>query len=136
MTDMPQAVHWTGGTSAGNIVNKMVRDGTIPSPSQMQCVDCGKQAAHYDHRDYSKPLQVDPVCRSCNAKRGPAMPIPGSIANLVNRGLAPYRNKAPVARLLRAMGKSDAMLSKLPGRLTNEHWRELVSEFMEDTEAA
>ena len=28
-------------------------------------------------RDYSKPLDVAPVCHSCNHKRGPAKPHPG-----------------------------------------------------------
>lgn len=36
------------------------------------CVDCGDRADRYDHRDYSKPLAVDPVCRRCDRKRGPA----------------------------------------------------------------
>jgi hypothetical protein len=43
-------------------------DGSIP------CVDCGKPARNYDHRDYHKPLEVDPVCLSCNKQRGPAEP--------------------------------------------------------------
>lgn len=34
------------------------------------CVDCGKQAHHYDHRDYLEPLAVQPVCGSCNHRRG------------------------------------------------------------------
>jgi hypothetical protein len=37
------------------------------------CVDCGKTAHGYDHRDYRKPLDVVPICRSCNYKRGPAL---------------------------------------------------------------
>jgi hypothetical protein len=37
------------------------------------CVDCGLPARGYDHRDYSKPLAVEPVCRGCNRKRGPAI---------------------------------------------------------------
>jgi hypothetical protein len=36
------------------------------------CTDCGNPACQYDHRDYSRPLDVDPVCRSCNKKRGTA----------------------------------------------------------------
>jgi hypothetical protein len=44
-------------------------DGSVP------CVDCGKPATHYDHREYAKPLEVDPVCRSCNIRRGPAKDI-------------------------------------------------------------
>lgn len=35
------------------------------------CVDCKKRrAVHWEHRDYNKPLEVEPVCRSCNYKRG------------------------------------------------------------------
>jgi len=36
------------------------------------CVDCGRSAIHYDHRDYLKPLDVVPTCQSCNFKRGRA----------------------------------------------------------------
>lgn len=39
------------------------------------CVDCGKPAQCYDHRDYLEPLDVDPVCVKCNQDRGPAMPV-------------------------------------------------------------
>lgn len=37
------------------------------------CVDCGETASHYDHRDYLKPLEVEPVCPSCNKLRGPGL---------------------------------------------------------------
>lgn len=37
------------------------------------CVDCKRwPATVYEHRDYSKPLDVEPVCHNCNMKRGPA----------------------------------------------------------------
>jgi len=36
------------------------------------CTDCGAQARDYDHRDYARPLDIEPVCRRCNQKRGPA----------------------------------------------------------------
>ena len=39
----------------------------------IKCTDCHREARHYDHRDYSKPLDVDPVCVDCNIKRGPAL---------------------------------------------------------------
>lgn len=42
-------------------------DGSIP------CVDCGRPAKVYDHRDYSRPLDVEPVCKGCNKKRGPGL---------------------------------------------------------------
>jgi hypothetical protein len=48
-------------------------DGTVT------CVDCGAPASSYDHRSYFHPLDVDPVCRICNAKRGPALPTPKSL---------------------------------------------------------
>lgn len=38
------------------------------------CVDCGDPATGYDHRDYRKPLEVDPVCNPCNRRRGVALP--------------------------------------------------------------
>lgn len=39
-------------------------DGSVP------CQDCGSPAEHYDHRDYKNPLDVAPVCRTCNFRRG------------------------------------------------------------------
>lgn len=48
------------------------RQGVIKRAKEMACVDCGRPAAHYDHRDYSKPLEVEPVCGKCNSLRGPA----------------------------------------------------------------
>jgi predicted amidophosphoribosyltransferase len=53
-------------------VHAAVAAGKIPHPSTLICADCGAPAQFYDHRDYEKPLAVDPVCRGCNYKRGPA----------------------------------------------------------------
>jgi hypothetical protein len=48
-----------------------VKIGFLPHPTLYKCVDCKRrQAECYDHRDYSKPLQVDPVCLRCNSSRG------------------------------------------------------------------
>lgn len=52
---------------------KAIKDGLIPPIVQQYCVDCGAFAEVYDHRDYGKPLEVDPVCRKCNFRRGPAV---------------------------------------------------------------
>lgn len=41
-------------------------------PSKLNCADCGKKAYCYEHRDYLLPLDVQPVCRACNHRRGPA----------------------------------------------------------------
>lgn len=49
--------------------------GRLPPPSDYSCADCGAQAVCYDHRDYNKPLDLTPVCASCNLKRGRAVPL-------------------------------------------------------------
>lgn len=62
-----------GGNRARGEVYKAIKTGVLQSPVGFLCVDCGKTAREYDHRDYNKPLDVQPVCRSCNLKRGPAI---------------------------------------------------------------
>lgn len=61
------------GWEAQRMVGLAVRLGYLKQISQCLCVDCGAAATDYDHRDYNKPLDVEPVCRSCNFKRGPAI---------------------------------------------------------------
>jgi len=57
-----------------SIVAIAVRYGILPKlDGVIQCVDCGGVASQYEHRDYMKPLDVDPVCRKCNAERGSAI---------------------------------------------------------------
>jgi hypothetical protein len=57
------------------ITKAAVRYGFLPNPSTMTCADCGRPAECYDHRDYNKPLDVDPVCISCNSQRGAGIPL-------------------------------------------------------------
>lgn len=57
-------------------VAKAIRDGALRPPREFQCVDCYRDAEVYDHRDYTKPLDVQPVCRGCNLCRGPAIQKP------------------------------------------------------------
>jgi hypothetical protein len=64
----------TGAAKAYTKVQWARRKGILPPPSVHVCVDCGAQAAVYDHRDYNKPLDVEPVCVPCNAQRGAALP--------------------------------------------------------------
>ena len=45
-----------------------------PIGEHTKCVDCGEPAEMYDHRNYYKPLEVEPVCRKCNGQRGQAYP--------------------------------------------------------------
>ena len=42
----------------------------LESASKKKCVDCGNNANHWEHRNYSRPLLIEPVCQSCNIKRG------------------------------------------------------------------
>lgn len=53
-----------------------VRRGALRNPRResVQCTDCGGRATDYDHRDYTRPLDVVPVCRSCNKLRGAGHP--------------------------------------------------------------
>ena len=57
---------------AHQAVAKARKAGLLADPKTLSCVDCQGPAIEYDHRDYSKPLAVEPVCRRCNLSRGPA----------------------------------------------------------------
>lgn len=60
----------------GHMVKAAIRAGYLhPLDGSIYCVDCGATAEVYDHRDYSRPLVVEPVCRSCNCRRGPGAPV-------------------------------------------------------------
>ncbi len=60
-------------TRAHAAVAKAILSGGLQRPGDLPCVDCGGPAAVYDHfRGYAREhwLDVEPVCISCNAKRG------------------------------------------------------------------
>jgi hypothetical protein len=63
----------TGASKAISAVQKAVRKGILVPVKTLFCIDCGEPAKCYDHRDYNKPLDVVPVCRSCNVRRGSAI---------------------------------------------------------------
>lgn len=66
----------TGGADRAHAaVSRAVAAGRLKKASECVCVDCGAQARCYDHRDYNKPLDVEPVCSRCNKLRGPAIPV-------------------------------------------------------------
>ena len=71
----PLANRSNGAGRARGAVNRAVKSGKLPPVRTLQCVDCGAPARDYDHRDYNRPLDVQPVCRSCNLMRGPALPV-------------------------------------------------------------
>jgi len=53
-----------------------VKLGLFPPATYFECSDCGDRANCYDHRNYYKPLAVDPVCKGCNSRRGVGFPPP------------------------------------------------------------
>lgn len=65
---------WNGKEFAHSEVFRAVAEGRLRKVTECECVDCGAPAKHYDHRDYNHPLTVEPVCRKCNRRRGPAIP--------------------------------------------------------------
>lgn len=64
---------WQG--RAHGAVQTAIKRGILPSlkGGDYACTDCGGVALEYDHRDYGRPLDVQPVCRGCNHKRGTAI---------------------------------------------------------------
>lgn len=58
---------------AYKMMNHAIRAGMFPRAQTLRCVDCNDWAYAWDHRDYSKPLHVDPVCAACNVRRGPGL---------------------------------------------------------------
>ncbi len=49
-------------------VQNAVKGGALPPVRACNCFVCGKQARHYHHVDYDKPLEVIPVCVKCHSK--------------------------------------------------------------------
>jgi len=45
------------------------RQGKLPHPTNCICFDCGIKSTEYHHEDYSKPLDVIPLCKFCHIKR-------------------------------------------------------------------
>lgn len=68
------ARYLSGAALAHSTTARARSRGELPDPRSALCVDCGRAATEYDHRDYNEPLKVDPVCRGCNARRGKAKP--------------------------------------------------------------
>ena len=72
---------------ANILVWKAVTNGKLPrlGSTLVKCTDCGERATDYDHRDYRKPLKVEPVCRKCNLERGPGKPWPTGYKGIPRR---------------------------------------------------
>lgn len=65
----------TGRLMCATAVSKAKASGELAPLDGQLCADCARPAQCYDHRDYSRPLDVEPVCFSCNVIRGHAKPI-------------------------------------------------------------
>jgi hypothetical protein len=75
--------------AAAKALAAAIRCGELPRPQLLRCTDCAEPATCYDHRDYTKPTTVEPVCRSCNVVRGHADVWPAAVAGLVFDGVQP-----------------------------------------------
>lgn len=53
---------------AAGLVNYAVKSGELPQISTQRCAGCGQQATEYHHPDYSRPLDVVPLCHSCHKR--------------------------------------------------------------------
>lgn len=47
-------------------LNNAIARKKVESVRACKCVQCGQQAQEYHHADYSKPLDVIPVCTLCH----------------------------------------------------------------------
>lgn len=63
------------GRAAMAAVKAAVKARKLPNLKRriIKCADCDDRAVDYDHRHYSEPLKVEPVCRRHNMARGFAL---------------------------------------------------------------
>lgn len=59
---------------ARQLIGQLVKSGKLQPATSFSCTDCASPATDYDHRDYTKPIEVVPVCHRCNILRGPGAP--------------------------------------------------------------
>lgn len=106
------------------MVAKAKSAGLLPDlgSGKYACVDCSEIASVYDHRDYSKPLDVVPVCRRCNSLRGAAERPDGN-----RYQFAPYEGEpqavadSPIAKVVRAAGGATSIADRLAIRSPTVH---------------
>lgn len=116
----------TGRAAAQSTVAALIRSGSLSHPTNFQCVDCSCPATEYEHRNYNKPEQVEPICRSCNLKRGPAIPLLGSFEKIISMGRIPYVLRCRVKKLLEFVGLPTEILTTMPKRLDMSHWEQIM----------
>lgn len=89
---------------ARQMVTAAIKKGFLQPAHEHDCVDCGAQALDYDHRDYNKPLEVEPVCRPCNKKRGPGIPFEPVKRNGRPRPAQEKADEAPFRKVVEFFG--------------------------------
>ena len=99
---------------AHSAVAKAVREKRIPPAHSMKCTDCGVNAKEYDHRNYYEPLEVEPVCRSCNLARGKAIPHADPSIEDENCGFRMQQANIRFSSEERAMLEAAAELNGMP----------------------
>lgn len=67
--------------------------GALPHWRGLKCTDCEFPASGYEHRWYSRPLDVEPICQPCNVMRGMAYDLREEFWKL--RGLTRYTSWLP-----------------------------------------
>ena len=69
-----QFIYGRASSKAHILLAKAIACGVMQEAKKFSCVDCGEKAFGWEHRSYEpgKELDVEPCCRSCNAKRGGA----------------------------------------------------------------
>lgn len=76
LTVAHREIYKKAALAAHQMVYKAVLNRQLPDLklTEIICVDCGiSRATQYDHRDYSKPLEVWAVCAPCNYNRSSAV---------------------------------------------------------------
>lgn len=51
-------------------IKHLIKEGRMETHLGRACVDCGAPAVFHDIRNYSKPEEGVPICKSCNTLRG------------------------------------------------------------------
>jgi hypothetical protein len=84
---------------AGSLVQAAIRRGRLADlrAGRARCSDCQHPAYVYDHRDYSRPLDVEACCHGCNVKRGPGALRADVVIEAIRRGLG-LRERSPRER--------------------------------------
>jgi len=73
-----ERIEWTRlRRRAANAVQRAVLKGDLTDlkSTYVKCSDCVARATVYNHKDYNKPLEAEPVCGDCNIRRGSNAPL-------------------------------------------------------------